>query len=253
MSNHPQRGKHHQPANPKQDSTQKESTNRHVYIEPGAQIDFVKNLREKYDAAQRDDQTHKANQLFWTKVAAGLVLLAAGFSGWQGYLTRQLALTARQTLAADQRPWARIHWATPPQFEISSVRTAQTMGVSNVGRSPMLNLWMHGAITKLENGTQPSFDFKHETTGIRGVIFPDDPMTSFPVVDSGVNEAEMEKINKGDIVVLTYGWLRYDDVLGNTYWQQFCNWPDIASVSPMRQSVTHKMCVEYTRFGTQKH
>lgn len=88
---------------PEDDGSKKETTNRHVYIEPGAKIDFVDDLKHKYETAQGDDNAHKINQLRWTKIAAGLVLLTAGFAGWQGWSTRKAAnATARAADTADR-------------------------------------------------------------------------------------------------------------------------------------------------------
>lgn len=70
---------------------------------------------DKYDTAQSENKTHNDKQLFWTKVAAFLLLLAAGFAGWQGYSTKKAAdaansaaRTARETLIASNRPWIAV-------------------------------------------------------------------------------------------------------------------------------------------------
>ena len=84
---------------PYQDSSRKESTHCHVHIEPGAKIDFVDDLRHKYETSQTDEKTYKDKQLFWTKIAAGLLLLTAGFTYWQGHSSQQSADAAAR--AAD--------------------------------------------------------------------------------------------------------------------------------------------------------
>jgi hypothetical protein len=95
------------PAKPNQSGGEEKSTNRHVYIEPGARIDFVENLREQYEASQTKTATHNNKQLFWTKVGAGLILIYTFISAIQGCYTRQAANaatsaanTAQQTLIA---------------------------------------------------------------------------------------------------------------------------------------------------------
>jgi hypothetical protein len=90
--------KNHPHPDPKQDCGGEKSNNRHVYIEPGAQIDFVQDLKQKYDSAQRDDNTNKAKQLFWTQIAATLLLITAFFAGWQTKI-------ASKTFNATVRPY----------------------------------------------------------------------------------------------------------------------------------------------------
>jgi hypothetical protein len=47
------------PTNPDEKCRYPESTNRRVYIEPGIQIDFVKDLREEYNACQKETSSHQ--------------------------------------------------------------------------------------------------------------------------------------------------------------------------------------------------
>ena len=109
-SKHPQ---HNPPAKPKQDGGEEKSTNRHVYVEPGVQIDFVQDLKKKYDAAQSDNKTHTDKQLFWTKVAAGLLLLTAFFAGWQGFLIRKSINNNTKQFQLEQRPYMVIKYPGP--------------------------------------------------------------------------------------------------------------------------------------------
>jgi hypothetical protein len=101
-SNRPQNNPH---PDPHKKPSEKESTNRHVYIEPGAQIDFVQDLRKKYETAQTDNKTHNDRQLLWTKIAAGLLFITACFTGWQGCLTRQIITNSAEQFRQDQRAW----------------------------------------------------------------------------------------------------------------------------------------------------
>lgn len=57
--------------------SEKESTNRHVYIEPGVQIDFVQDFRKEYKTAQQENAAQNKKQLFWTKVSAVLIVAYA--------------------------------------------------------------------------------------------------------------------------------------------------------------------------------
>jgi hypothetical protein len=100
------KGKNNHPApQPKQNRSDNESTNRHVYIEPGARIDFVQDIKDKYDSAKRDETAQNKKQLFWTKIATVLLLLTAGFAGLQGYLTRDSIRNNTKQFQIDQRPY----------------------------------------------------------------------------------------------------------------------------------------------------
>ncbi len=125
------KNKHKNQQTPTADNTsQKENTNRHVYIEPGAKIDFVQDLRDKYDAAQKDSTSHSKDVLFWTKVSAVLLFIYAGLTFWQGYSSQKAANAAksaaqtadqslkdsRQTFRLENRPYVVIAPPGIPSF-----------------------------------------------------------------------------------------------------------------------------------------
>jgi hypothetical protein len=65
MSGHkPHRPQNNPDSDPHKKPGEKESTNRHVYVEPGVQIDFVKNLRDKHDANRKRAQPTTRNSFF---------------------------------------------------------------------------------------------------------------------------------------------------------------------------------------------
>jgi len=108
MMSHRKKSKHpnHDPKPAKeQGQSTKESTNRHVYIEPGVQIDLVQDLKNQYKTANKDTTTHNEQQLLWTKIAAGLVFLYTAFSGYQACLTRNIADTAHKQLVSSERAY----------------------------------------------------------------------------------------------------------------------------------------------------
>jgi hypothetical protein len=100
---------------PKQPEGEEKSTNRHVYVEPGAKIDFVLDVKTKFDSAQRGSETHNNKQLFWTKVASGFLLVNAVIAGLQVYWTTGAIQAANRSAAAadtanvnfveSNRPW----------------------------------------------------------------------------------------------------------------------------------------------------
>jgi len=77
MSHKPQHGKNNPPPGKKHAEGEEKSTNRHVYVEPGVQIDLVQDLKETYQSSQTDSTTQNNKQLFWTKISAGLLFVVA--------------------------------------------------------------------------------------------------------------------------------------------------------------------------------
>jgi hypothetical protein len=84
---------------------EKESANRHVYIEPRVKIDIVDDLRKQRHAERSEDKTAQSKQLRWTKITAVLVAVYTLVMIVQTSLTRQSLKTTREFFEKDQRPW----------------------------------------------------------------------------------------------------------------------------------------------------
>jgi hypothetical protein len=98
-------GNHHANSNTGQEPRENENPNRHVYIEPGVQVDFVQDLKNRYKNSQSDNTAHNKKQLFWTKIAAGLVLIYTAFAGWQGCSTQSILSHSVEQFRIEERPW----------------------------------------------------------------------------------------------------------------------------------------------------
>ena len=90
------------------DRPEDKGTKRHVFIEPGVQIDLVESLKNQHGAERNEDTTNQKTQLRWTKGATVLLVLTAGFTGWQGWMNRQLVKTAQDTYNAVDRPYVGV-------------------------------------------------------------------------------------------------------------------------------------------------
>ncbi len=151
---------------PKHDGPKKESTNRHVYIEPGAKIDFVDDLKHKYEAAQSDDNSPKINQLRWTKIAAVLLFLTVFVAGYQAYLTRD-------ALHSVQRAFITFKGV---QAERSVLNNPAYIFAGQLTPSKQLNVWDVSLL--LENsGTTPAEDVIIQSRS--GVIDDEPPQNAF--------------------------------------------------------------------------
>jgi hypothetical protein len=166
--------KNHPDPKPQKDGGEEKSTNRHVYIEPGTKIDFVEDLRKKYDTAQGDDSTHKTQQIFWTKVASVLLLLTAGFTGWQVKI-------ARDTYYASQRPFVGANGIQPIYISFDSDGTPK---ITNAPTEKTTRLSFRAEIRNF--GPVPGMNFKSDwKVSLGGVVekgdkIPDHPHTIFP-------------------------------------------------------------------------
>jgi len=74
LSNHAH-GEKNPSAKKKHGEGEDKSTKRHVYVEPGVQIDLVKDLRDKYERSENESTTYNNKQLLLTKVSAALLLI----------------------------------------------------------------------------------------------------------------------------------------------------------------------------------
>jgi|HubBroStandDraft_6_1064221.scaffolds.fasta_scaffold06012_1 hypothetical protein len=91
MSKKPKGAKNHPPPNEKKREGEKESTNRHVYIEPGVKIDLVEDLKNQQQTSDTNRAARENSQLLWSKITTVLLFLTALFAGWQAHSSRTSA------------------------------------------------------------------------------------------------------------------------------------------------------------------
>lgn len=225
--------KNNPPPKQKQSGGEKESTNRHVYIEPGAKIDFVQDLREEYETAQSDDKTHKNRQLFWTKVAAGLLFATAGLTLWQAYSSHRTLNAIQEQFRLDQRPYISII-----KFEImDSIVDGKpkanqafeagkplivNLNLKNVGKSSAINTIFHYHVIF---GNFDKFRIEPTDKGKNGLVL--DPGAERTVTAISVKDPysrEVAWVSADDIVnwdgsnpVMLFGRFSYEDTTGHFY------------------------------------
>lgn len=181
------------PSNTGNQGREKENTNRHVYIEPGAQIDFVEDFKKKYETAQTDTTTHNTKQLFWTKIASVLLVATAIFTGAQGWYARKSAKIAQRQFETTTRPWIKVPKTLPD---------VGTISLDNFGTSPAIVMQPHiyqatlqkakirfwGESLKYpdicaQQGTKEMSTyavFPHDPTNVRLEIFPTETKIAWP-------------------------------------------------------------------------
>ncbi len=221
-------------AGPHSDRNEKESTKRHVYVEPGVQIDLVKDLKEQYEASCKESTAQANKMLLWTKIGAGLVLIYAAITGAQWW-------ELRQNFRVDERAWLKFE-AAPQQPGDQTFSWQLTVGqpvtyplrVVNVGKTAAKNVDMKFFIDIVDADKEPplsrvdssrGFPFGHITTGI---VFPSQDFKQ-TVIRPGNGAAaqlatgdEVRAMEEGKAYLAVYGIISYDDIFQIHRWTKFC-------------------------------
>ncbi len=132
---HPKRPQDKQSTHEKDDATKEKSGNLHVHIEPGVEIDLVQGLKEQRETERQETTTYNKKQLFWTKIAAGLVLAYATLTLWQGFETHKIAEISKNTFNAVNRPYVGIE-SVPTKRDDQKKTLQFAVAVKNFGSVP---------------------------------------------------------------------------------------------------------------------
>ena len=234
-------------ADQKEAESAEESCNAHGYVENGIEIDLVQDLKKKYQTATDDQTAHNKKQLFWTKIAAGLVFVYALLTGWQGCLTRQAIDNSTKQFQIDQRPYV---WTTNMRFFLK-IEAGQPMcaniPMANYGKSPALKTKTIGKIfigPTAKVDADIWFDTRNEKSfdvpGIsETVVLPGTPSLIPPDTkeiptgglggwfftltgDKVLTQADVDYILNTDESAVIVVQFEYFDAFGNRYWSDLC-------------------------------
>ncbi|HKI27166.1 MAG TPA: hypothetical protein VKA07_12620 [Candidatus Sulfotelmatobacter sp.] len=187
-----------------------ETTNRHVYVEPGVQIDLVKDLKEKYESSQTQSSTHNDKVLLWSKIGAGLIFVYAAIT------LLQTCLVYRDE---GDRPWVGIE-----TFTTNGIQEGQkfvfTMLILNRGRRPA-KVAVKGPKMQDYDKFPKNPTYEKQTTSI-GLILPDGHLkVSLPltVIQPGLHETLK---NSGHTLYIHTA-IEYEDVTTHErHWTHWC-------------------------------
>ena len=234
--------KNQRPARPEQDGGEEESTKRHVYVEHGVKIDLVEDLKQQQQSSEAHRSTHQKRQLFWTKVASGLLLLTAGLTAWQGFLTRQIIKDASKQFRIDQRPYVWTNESAEPfgMHVVKGERLTLSVDWVNYGRSPALREASLGQIYIGPNAMQQA-DRWFAGLGDKPLPPPPDGLLKERVIPPGIGsrdrgfggfstffsdheltEDEFDYIMHTDRSIAIIIRVDYYDAYGNRYWDDIC-------------------------------
>jgi hypothetical protein len=211
---------------------EKETTKRHVYVEPGAQIDLVQDLKDEYKTANSQTSTSNQKQLFWAKVSTGLIAIYALITFLMYQANKKAAdaaYTAAQMAVLDQRPWLYAERFTldnePKLYEPIPI----SAWLSNSGKTPGLN--MQSSQQLLWRETEPPFPPELDEVARNGspigFVAPGLRQNKLLV---GPHVAETNKMNvieldwyeSGRTKLYFFVEISYCDSLGNRYWTKQC-------------------------------
>jgi hypothetical protein len=223
----------------KHPQSQKETTNRQVFVEPGVKIDFVDDLREEHKTRHGENTAHQKSQLRWTKIAAGLVFIYTVVMGWQAILTHQSLKATREFFQLDQRPYVFSTKVNPAQFAPPNNRLGTQLYYFNYGKSPALHMKKVGWIfvgddalkqvddwfKRLGNGPLEKAKLE-ESTDSGGSQRPFLSETILmqgekPVLTTVVSRTSAPSPDVQYVVAMRF---QYLDTFGNRYWSDVCFW-----------------------------
>lgn len=200
----------------------KEPTNRHVYIEPGVQIDIdiVKALKEQHKTERADDKSTSNKQLMWTIITAGLVFIYTSIMFWQSCQTQQTIATNKQQFAADQRPWL---WIVPGEFKVESgARVAVDVHIVNYGKTPAIQ--MKSSRRMILGPHASKYVLPFSATNAPAVIVPPNDRNTFLSVlsDEAITEERRNFLVSSDDTIMAFGVIDYYDIGGTHYQTDWC-------------------------------
>jgi|SRR5579864_3278022 len=218
MSGHkPKHTKNDAAAHRHQEQAEKESTNRHVYVEPGVQIDLVQDLKQKYESAQQDNTAHNKKVLRWTQVSAVLFFISAA-------LASKTVIDERDRFIRDQRPTM---WIIKPFDEIGndarSGKFAWNIHYKNFGKSPAFHLRNDIRLLTGKDAINGIKDIDKVPMEKGQSLEPPGGADDFASgMIPSLTKAEIDDLSKIDNGIVVYGRIDYTDAAGTEYWSLFC-------------------------------
>lgn len=210
-------------------TAQKENTNRHVYIEPGVKMDFVQDLRDKFDAGQKDSASHSKKILLWTIISAALLFIYAGLTFWQGHIARKTLKTTSEFFQRDQRPYVFSTKINPAQAAPPHNLATQIFYL-NYGKSPAMHERREGWIFYGDGALAQAYDWfkdlgdkplKWDVRQGEGLLMQQEP--AYTTI--GSREPFSGDQSQVDALQYVIAWrVEYEDSFGARYWSDVCWW-----------------------------
>lgn len=125
------------------------NTKRHVYVEPGVQIQLADPFRTEYKTAQGESTKIAQKQLLWTRIGSALVFVYVLLTLWIAYSANRSAESA----VIDQRPYVVVKLPGNLTQFVPNTRLFSGVTTANVGRTPAVRIHQ---FTKLDYFPTPN-------------------------------------------------------------------------------------------------
>jgi hypothetical protein len=180
------------------------------------------------DHGRRDDRSHR--QQVWLTVGTWLAFGAAvGYAGIATWQTSEI----RRNFRRDQRAMMKVT-SEAPDMVVNPV--SYPVHLSNVGKTPALNIHAEFQFQFLRRDEPPIFDYKRHPISIVeiGVLYSGDSQSFLAIrayylpgsmerIDIPINDEEMELFKNGGAWIVKNGIVTYDDLFGIRHKTTFCS------------------------------
>jgi hypothetical protein len=190
--------------------------------------------------------------LLLTLLILGVYWLQMGAMVRSNIAMKESVELGRRTAHFEQRPW--LSFSFVPDVPLTDGKPfIQLIRVKNTGKTPAKQV--NGRIVSRIFGKDEEviFDYGHGTAIISPMILPDE-FQDFPSVllpknipSEGAPSPILmtlnirEQLGAGELYIVTFGRITYDDMFGGHHWVQFC----APGPNTVRQYKFHQKCIEY--------
>jgi hypothetical protein len=203
------------------------------------------------DHGRRDERTHR--QQTWLTVGTWLAFVAAAVyagiatlqfrTAKEGLeLTRKSVQDAADNFRLDERAWVGLKGTSAAQ-----VKVGKPIGINfvirNTGKTIARNFHSKSFI-QIADPFKDRLTFElvdkesltHE--GSHGDLFPSDQFTAFKESQNPITAPQLESVRRGELKIVAFGTLWYDDLFATHRWTHFCRFGDQRSIDTIVLSIT---------------
>lgn len=210
---------------------------------------------QQHNTEREEDKTRAKKNYIVGVLTLVAVVIYAGITLWQGYLTRQISQTTQKEFAIQQRALVQITPRVLQTIDLADIKKLEfPIEIENLGNSTAPRIQVNSVIKVPKADEEPSFDYNAHTSVTHAPLFPKGKDISAAILASGtmqpveLTESTREELGNGKRYLMIYGRIEYEDSFGY-WWTQFCGWRTfLPKQSPMMPFATRK-CVDYNIEG----
>jgi hypothetical protein len=140
---------------------------------------------------------------------------------------------AQNSLHIDQRAWVGVSDITKPDFAVDKPFVTKVL-VKNTGKTPAKDVTVTFAIRPGDPNNPDPSKLPAQPAGSHGVLLPnietEMPLDATHSAAGGkLSQSVFDQINSGQITMLVYGTIEYEDVFGYRHWVKSCAYFNLRS------------------------